>query len=341
MPRAPRRDHRDRSGRFKVTAKAFFLTYPQARGVTLERIFEYFTDHWRHQPSGTRPQDVLVAKEDHEDGEPHFHAFIRFPARIDILNSNAFDYKEGPNEFHPNIQSVRSPKHVITYCTKEGDFKSTFTVKIKKTVKQILEESEDVMDFLQRAIDEQGWANARAYNALKKLAEDYFGKKNAVSQVCEPIFDITTFQSVPDPIKEFVCSLRGRQPGGRDRVKSLWIWGATRLGKTALAQSLGKHTRIANVWNFECLDRSGQSEYLILDDLSWDSWKYQYKSILGCQRDVTFTGKYKKPTSFRFGIPAIVLTNELPLLTPDEVQWMNGNVVFVEITEKLYVPNSL
>lgn len=341
MPRATRRDTRDRSGRFNVTGKAFFLTYPQAHGATLESLYNFFNDYWTHAASGTKCQDTLVAQEAHEDGSPHFHVFIRFNARINILDQRAFDYKEGNTTFHPNIQTCRSPKHVIKYCVKEGQFKANFTVTIKKSVKQVLQECSSTAEFISGALEEQGWQNARAYNSLKRLGDDFYAAKNDSAKVCDPIFDIATFVNVPDPIKEFIHDISERQPGGRDRVKSLWLWGDTRLGKTALAQSLGKHTRITNVWNFECLDRTGKAQYLILDDISWESWKYQFRTLLGCQRDVSFSGKYQKPTSFVFAIPAIVLSNDLPFFTHDESRWLNGNVTFVQIIDPLYLPDSL
>lgn len=322
--RAPRR--------FKVSAKGFFLTFPQAAGIDLEQLFLHFRDNWIHQASGKKPIDVVVARELHEDGQPHFHCFLRFDQQVDILSQNAFDF----NGKHPNIQSARSSKNVIKYCTKEGDFKSTFTIKVKKTTPQILEESTNTRDFINKMLHVgDGWSNARSYISLKKMADDHFAEKNAVSKVSDPQFDITTFINIPDEVTEFLHSIRERQPGGCDRVKSLWLWGESRLGKTALAKSLGKHTRIANVWNFEFVDSSGQAQYIVLDDIAWESWKYMFKTILGCQQDVMFSGKYKKPTSFRFGIPCIVLSNELPEFTRDELTWFNKNVIFVHISQPL------
>lgn len=334
MPRAGP-DRRDRSGRFKITAKAFFLTYPQVPDLEKEDFYGYFLDDFAHGASNTKPQDVLVAKEAHQDGTPHFHIFLRFPARLDIINQREFDF--GP--YHPNIQSARSPKKVIAYCTKERNFLANFHVEIKLSPQEVLEDSEDVDDFLRKCMSmpSAGWNNARSFNSLKAMAERHFGKKNAAAKVINPVFDITTFINVPDAVTEFLHSIRQRQPGGRDRVKSLWLWGRSRLGKTALASSLGKHSRIANVWNFKSLDQSGTAEYLLLDDLSWESIQYQFKSLLGCQCDVSFTGKYQHPTSFRFGIPAVVLTNTLPVFTADELDWLDENVEFVNITETLYV----
>lgn len=332
MPRAGP-DRRNRQGRFHVRAKAFFLTYPQATGIVLDDLFLHFKEDWRHGASNTQPQDVLVAKEQHEDGADHFHVFLRFNCRIDILNERAFDY----GDKHPNIQSARSPKSVIQYCTKDGNFRSTFTVKVKKTVKDLLDEATDAKDFMTKALsNDSSWNNARAYNSLKSLARDHFHDADAESKVSDPLRGLDEFINIPDVVKEFFHDISSRQPGGRDRVMSLWIWGNTRLGKTEMARSLGKHTRIANVWNFECLDPTGQAQYLILDDISWESIKYQYKSVLGCQSDITFTGKYQRPTKFRFGIPAVVLSNELPIFTDEELTWLRGNLHFVHIIDKLF-----
>lgn len=316
-----------------MTAKGFFLTFPQAADVVLTDLFENFRDNWVHQATGRRPIDVLVAKELHQDGTPHFHCFLRFEQRIDILANNVFDY----NGHHPNIQAARSPKHVIQYCVKEGDFLATFNVPVKKSVKQLLDECSNAEEFIDKALAEgSGWNNARAFTSIKAMAQHHYRNKNLTSKVCEPVFNITTFINIPDQVVEFIHTLGERQPGGRDRAKSLWLWGRSRLGKTALAQSLGKHTRIANVWNFELVDSTGLAQYLILDDISWESWKYQFKTLLGCQRDVVFSGKYQKPTSFVFGIPAVVLSNTLPEFTREESEWLAENVSFVLIDVALF-----
>ena len=105
--------------------------------------------------------------------------------------------------------------------------------------------------------------------------------------------------------------------------KSLWITGASRLGKTVLARSLGEHWYMNSSWNLEAHD--DRASYGILDDIEWESMKRYYKGILGCQTDITVTDKYKKKSKIRHGVPVIVITNNLPDFTAEELARPHGS----------------
>lgn len=84
-----------------------FLTYPQC---TLEReqLRDFFV--------GLAPNcKFFIARELHDDGAPHLHAYVHFGGRRRFCAADCFDV-EG---FHPNIQRPRSAKHVVEYCGKE------------------------------------------------------------------------------------------------------------------------------------------------------------------------------------------------------------------------------
>ena len=126
------------------------------------------------------------------------------------------------------------------------------------------------------------------------------------------------------------------QFGTRDQhAKSLWFYGPTRLGKTQLARSLGKHWYMMAQWNAERLD--GEAQYGVMDDIPWESMKYNYKGMLGLQVDVTVTDKYRKKSVYKGGIPVIVITNELPQFTVEEREWLDGNVEFCCFYDKVYM----
>jgi len=84
-----------------------FLTYPQC---TLER--ERVRDFLRT----LLPEcEYIVARELHDDGQPHIHAYAHFGRRRRFASASAFDV----DGFHPNIQKPRSARDVIAYCRKE------------------------------------------------------------------------------------------------------------------------------------------------------------------------------------------------------------------------------
>jgi len=96
MPRAPREAGLD--------AQRFLLTYSSCEGVqfSAKRIAESI---YAKTPT---PEYVEVARELHEDGTPHYHAFISFPSRF-RGTMRAFDF-EGK---HCNVRTVaRGKQHV-------------------------------------------------------------------------------------------------------------------------------------------------------------------------------------------------------------------------------------
>lgn len=98
---------------FRINAKHFFLTYPQAGWIeSKENLLEFLT---------TRRQGATyccVSKELHSDGNTHYHAIITYEKRINIREEDYFDF----NGHHPNIQAARNPTATTIYVKKHGDF---------------------------------------------------------------------------------------------------------------------------------------------------------------------------------------------------------------------------
>ena len=67
------------------------------------------------------------------------------------------------------------------------------------------------------------------------------------------------------------------------------------------------------------------AEYAVFDD--WEDWTrfYNYKCWLGAQHEFTVSDKYRKKQQIRWGKPAIVLSNELPLFKDQD--WIDKNCV--------------
>lgn len=102
MPAANRRKFFDGSD--------VFLTYPQSPLLTRERIRDFFL-----ALGGVKR--FLIARELHDDGNQHFHAYIRWEGRRRFESSDCFDV----DGRHPNIQRPRSAKDVVAYCSKDDD----------------------------------------------------------------------------------------------------------------------------------------------------------------------------------------------------------------------------
>lgn len=309
---------------FRINAAQIFLTYPRAN-VTLDDLYEHLHDLELY---GVKQLKLVVAEEKHQDGGIHFHAYIRYAKPINCRNAHLWDYKE----LHPNIQGCRSPKRVIDYVVKGGLYRSNFDIKLKRrdALAKLLDEINNPEQFVQEVIKlDPDYAISRFSN-LRAFADYQFGKK---SGLYDPIREFTDFSAVPDPIIRFRGRLGNYIRGERD-MRSIWLWGPSRIGKTQLARSLGKHCYMQGIWNFKCL--SDQAEYGVFDDISFESIKFQYKQLFGLQKNVNFTGKYQRPTTFEWGIPIIFISNELPSFAWDEQAWLDVNVDFVHVTHRLY-----
>jgi len=106
-----------------MDATTFFLTYPQT-SLTHDELYNALLN--------VKPIVwARVAIEQHEDGQPHLHAVIRFGARVKTRSDmHVFDVATR----HPNIQVPRRLKDVLEYCGKDGNYKDYGPVPTSKCV---------------------------------------------------------------------------------------------------------------------------------------------------------------------------------------------------------------
>lgn len=94
--------------------KQWFLTYPQ-QGGTIQALIS-------HLESIDKLIHYVVASEQHKDGTPHLHAYVKYEGGVYMKNNNVFHF----NGKSGNYQSCRSPKAVTKYCIKGGKFEANF-----------------------------------------------------------------------------------------------------------------------------------------------------------------------------------------------------------------------
>lgn len=94
---------------FRITAKSFFLTYPQCNEEreALKTLLD------------TKGKLVyyLIGREQHEDGNFHLHALATFEKKLNIKRTTFFDL----NGHHPNIQVAKNIPALKNYITKEDE----------------------------------------------------------------------------------------------------------------------------------------------------------------------------------------------------------------------------
>lgn len=103
--------------KFRLNGHGFFLTYPQC-AETKEDLLDFLLK--------LGADKVVVAREKHESGEPHLHAYLKFEKKKDIRKPTYFDFKG----YHGNYQTAKCPAAVIKYVKKDEDFLE-FNISIK------------------------------------------------------------------------------------------------------------------------------------------------------------------------------------------------------------------
>lgn len=139
------------------------------------------------------------------------------------------------------------------------------------------------------------------------------------------------------------------------RSRSLVLYGASRLGKTLWARSLGPHVYVMGMLSGAVLLRDApEAKYAVFDDMRGGIGMFpSFKEWLGAQSVVTVKKLYRDPVQLKWGKPCIWLANSDPrdqlrqditMHTPPgrvalieaDVAWLEANCVFVELEEPIF-----
>lgn len=95
---------------FRLRGKNFFLTYPNLPEDVID-VHGILASLWELQPDY-----LIVARELHKDGTPHYHALFGSLSMRNINNARYFDI----GEHHGNYVGARNAQHVCNYITKDN-----------------------------------------------------------------------------------------------------------------------------------------------------------------------------------------------------------------------------
>ncbi|QRW10383.1 hypothetical protein RhiLY_09382 [Ceratobasidium sp. AG-Ba] len=149
----------------------------------------------------------------------------------------------------------------------------------------------------------------KSWNSIRAYAE-YTYKADAGLLPAIPVeLEVPEYRDhVEQADKWFAEEVRPKGPGMRHRI--LVIEGETGTGKTAYAQSKGKHSRMCNVWNVAAL--SEDADIWILDDMVSTNSKYSLKAL--SQYEADFTGRYQRVKTMKVR-PTVILGNSRAAIT--------------------------
>lgn len=308
---------------FRVNAVHFALTYAQADAIETKELLH------AHLLSLRNATKVLVGKEFHADGGIHYHCCVAFARKFDCRNERFFDFQG----VHPNVEAARDLMAYLTYCKKDGDFVNTgFEGSIVETIHGVLDQGTDnPVAAVVRATGDRGLAKIIQIERYVQLIQ-------RVDVIHSPLkefpADFVLNGEWDNQVINFQLLILNPPVGRTGNTKSLWLYGPSRMGKTTLARSLGNHWYMQGMWNAEQL--TAEADYGVMDDIPWEYMKINYKGLLGFQKDVTVTDKYRKKVVYPGGIGVIVCSNELPVFTYEEQNWLDANVVFARVFNNVY-----
>lgn len=344
MPLRPRR--------FQVSAKNYFLTYPQC---SLSK--EDALDQLKSINTPVNKKFIKICRERHDDGNYHLHVLLQFQSKYICTNKRLFDLVSptGSTRFHPNIQGARSSSDVRAYIEKDGETVQwgEFQIDARSSRTSQLSIAQVYSDALN-----SGSAAVSLQIIKERDPKTFFLQFHNISANALKIFNvppepfISKWSSssfiVPDSLSTWAAANVVENAAARpDRPISIVIEGESRLGKTAWARSLGRHNYLMGHLDFNSKIYSNDVTYNVIDDVAP---KYllmkHWKELLGAQRNWQSNCKYSKPVQIKGGIPSIVLCNPGPessfkeFLDRDENKalkiWTLQNVKFEFLHQRLY-----
>lgn len=323
---------------FRVARKQFFFTYTHCP-MSMEELLEYWS-------KGREIEKYLICEESHEDGNPHLHAYFHFKKKVESVNPHWADieYKgcgkdkpgccEETGSYHPNdAGAIRSHSAIEKYITKDGNWISNFY-------------EDNVWNELQKATS----VDSGMKTLLNRSPRDYFLyggqiESNLRKKLKEepkiykpPEWDDKPFNNIPHELDLWFKTEAKKS----HRARCLFLWGPTRLGKTAyVRQMIPNHVYWRGTINLDTFRED--ADVIIFDDINWKDlmFKKQWLTQMG---ECEVTDKYKPKTKVNIRMPAIFIANDdendpnhgygkLGII--DDSYW-SKNLWFVHITEKLY-----
>lgn len=226
--------------RFRMRSKKFSLTFPQCAATKEEcrmRIEERWPDcHY------------VLARETHEDGQPHLHIFLKFEAVQSVSDPSYFDFIAGQ---HGDYEVTKNVRKWVKYITKEDKEYSAKGIDVKALLQHQKPLSKEVADMLDtgKTIEDVRQANNHYFLVNKRKIEDYGGYMSIILERAkkEPWVE-------PDWIKLtgsnrkigmwLADNIRRSRPL---KQQQLFIYGEKNLGKTTLIEYLEKFLSVYHI----------------------------------------------------------------------------------------------
>ena len=296
----------------KMDGMSVFLTYPQCP-ETKESLLDFL--HTR----GTISKCV-IARELHEDGNPHLHAYVNFENRIKRVVTRYFDF----NEYHPNIDTkIRSVNAVRKYIEKDGDF-----IDINMDAKEKWEKERTH----KKVIGQRLLSGEKLHEVVKDVPDLIFDYGTLQRNLDLYRTDVSRdkpkcLEYIPNPWDIAMPIIEGKQ-------KHYWVWSdKPNLGKTTkFLQPIA--TQFNCTWyNYEekFQDVYSDSQFLLMDEYSSAHLKVTQLNQM-CDGTYLYPRKGGAPTCGKFTL--LICGNKHPNeIYPNTYQYISARFNVIELKE--------
>lgn len=273
---------------FRKQGKQWFLTYSQCL-VEPQECLDQLNDLLKENI-----ENYIIAQEEHKDEGKHLHVYLKLDKIKDVINPRYYDLEKETIIYHGNYQTCRSPKRVMEYVTKDGNYITNMNLdkllntKVYDNVVQLAEEGK----------------LSEAYKALPNRDKVLHGSQvriNLEQMTTEiiPINEEYTFHPIP----------------GIDRWNrthfAAWINGETNTGKTEYAKTLFKNPHLISHIDQLKQFKAGIHDGIIFDDMSFKHWPRQAQiHILDIENPRGINVKHSVVT-IPAGTPRIFTSNDI------------------------------
>lgn len=198
--------------KLNLQSLSFFLTYPQC-AETKEDLITFL------KTKGAT-ECYVVARELHESGDPHLHAYVKYKTKIRTKDAAAFfKFKT----YKGNYQTARNPLAIAKYCKKDGDFiEDGIVINAKKKAR------EDKRSYVGHKLVIE---NAKLTDLVKEHPEFIFGYERLKNDIqayrmdIEPMTDYyprTCYWITGDPGIGKSRYVREQHPGCYNKPQNKW-----------------------------------------------------------------------------------------------------------------------
>lgn len=303
----PQRRRRAGQRVFRLSAKGFFITFPQC-DVPKEEVRRKMIEKF--------PEEILqwciIGQEHHQDGHLHLHIALMFKQKKNFTTPNCFDFLTGQ---HGNYATMKSPLRSIAYCKKEdndptiiGNLPETSSRKqVSTEVANMIQEGSTLRD-----------VNAAApgyllMNFKKVIYYQWWAERERETKKKEPWSLIVAPADATQPEIFLINWLNKNIKQPRHfKQPQLVIQAPANHRKTTLVQHLEKFLRIMYIPILE--DFLDEWEDSTWDLLVFDEWAYQqhdpqYMNQLldGQTMNIKIKGGQKRKKE---NLPILILTNQ-------------------------------